>query len=376
MELMTLQIYWWVLISVLAGVLVFMLFVQGGQTMLYCNTNNEARALMVNSLGRKWELTFTTLVVFGGAFFASFPLFYSTSFGGAYWLWMLILISFVVQAVSYEFRMKRGNLYTHYTYDAFLIFNGVAGCILLGVAVGTIFFGGEFTINKSNILDSGAPVISQWAATHGLEAIANWRNLLLGLSVLMLARTMGCLYFINDINDERGFGISNRIKVLTNGVAFVLLFIGFLVVLFSTTGLRADASGQLLPEANIYFNNLIDMWPLAIIFVLGVLSVVYAIMRTAFSTTWQAGIWWCGAGVVAVVVVLFLIAGLGGTAYYRSLSDPASSLTIANSSSSHFTLTAMSYASLVLPVVIAYIWYVWFKMNRKPLSPSDLKDVH
>lgn len=376
MELMTLQTYWWVLISVLAGILVFMLFVQGGQTMLYCNTNSDARQLMIDSLGRKWELTFTTLVVFGGAFFASFPLFYSTSFGGAYWLWMLILISFVVQAVSYEFRMKKGNLYTHYTYDGFLIFNGIAGCILLGVAVGTIFFGADFTVSKTNILNVSSPVISRWAPSHGLEAILSWRNLLLGLVILMLARTMGCMYFINDINDERGFGISNRIKVLTNGTAFALLFIGFVVVLLMAPGLRENAGGQLVQEDNIYLHNFIHYWPLAILFVLGVLSVLYAIIRTSFSTTWDRGIWWCGAGVFVVVTILLLMAGLNGTAYYRSLTDPDSSLTIANSSSSLFTLKVMSGASLVLPVVIAYIWYVWYKMGNRPLTTSDLKDSH
>lgn len=371
MELITLQTYWWVLISVLAGLLVFLLFVQGGQTMLYCNTNADARRLMVNALGRKWELTFTTLVVFGGAFFASFPLFYSTSFGGAYWLWMLILISFVVQAVSYEFRMKRGNLYTHYTYDGFLIFNGVVGCVLLGVAVGTIFFGADFTVTKTNLLVASDPVISQWGPAHGLEAIANWRCLLLGAAVLLLARTMGCLYFINDINDEPGFGMSNRIKVLTNGVGFVLLFVGFLVVLFTTTGLRASADVGFETVDNIYLKNLLNLWPLAVLFVLGVLCVVYAILRTAFSTTWNAGFWWIAAGVVVVVTILILIAGLEGTAYYRSTADAASSLTIANSSSSRFTLQTMFYASLVLPVVVAYIWYVWYKMDRRPLTTTD-----
>ena len=244
MELTLLQQYWWLLISILAAVLVFLLFVQGGQSMLFGDMNPDSRQLMVSSLGRKWELTYTTLVVFGGAFFASFPLFYSTSFGGAYWLWMLILLSFVIQAFSYEFRMRKGNLFRRGTYDTLLVLNGVFGCVLLGVAVGTIFFGAEFSVVKTNILNPGDPVISQWAPTHGLEAIVCWKNLLLGFAIFFLARTQAALYFINNIDDEKGFGMSNRIRVMTNGTVFVLLFVGFLVVLFLAPGLRYDSAGN------------------------------------------------------------------------------------------------------------------------------------
>ena len=226
-----LQSYWWLIIAVLGGLLVFLLFVQGGQTMLYGRASEAERQLMVNALGRKWELTFTTLVVFGGAFFASFPLFYSTSFGGAYWLWMTILVSFVLQAVSYEFRRKNGNLYGTRTYDAFLMLNGVVGCVMLGVAVATMFFGGEFVIARDNILDARSPVISQWAPTHGLEAMTSWKCLLLGVTVLFLSRTQGALYFINSIRTDAVFEARLKRKVCVNGVVFTLLFVAFVVVL-------------------------------------------------------------------------------------------------------------------------------------------------
>lgn len=344
--------------------------------MLFGDISAMSRQLMVSSLGRKWELTFTTLVVFGGAFFASFPLFYSTSFGGAYWLWMLILLSFVIQAFSYEFRMRSGNIYRRATYDTFLVLNGVFGCVLLGVAVGTIFFGAEFTVAKTNILNPAAPVISTWAPTHGLEAIASWRCLLLGFAIFFLARAQAALYFINNIDDELGFGVSNRIRVLSNGTVFVLLFVGFLVVLFLAPGLRANADGTFTAVNNIYWHNLIDMWPLIPVLLAGVLMVVYAIVRASFSTTWKAGIWYSGIGTILVVLVLFLLAGLNGTAYYRSTIDPASSLTIANSSSSEFTLRVMSVVSLIIPVVAGYIWYTWRQMNRRPITPADLTDAH
>ncbi len=372
MELSLLQQYWWLLISVLAAILVFMLFVQGGQSMLFNDMSPESRQLMVSSLGHKWELTFTTLVVFGGAFFASFPLFYSTSFGGAYWLWMLILLSFVIQAFSYEFRLRQGNIFRRATYDTFLVINGVLGCILLGVAVGTMFFGAEFAIDKQSLLNPAAPVISTWAPTHGLEAIASWRNLLLGFAIFFLARAQAALYFINNIDDERGFGVTNRIRVLTNGTVFVLLFVGFLVVLFRADGLRASADGSFVAVSNIYWHNLIEMWPLIPVLLIGVLMVVYAIARASFSTTWRSGIWYSGIGTILVVIVLFLLAGYNDTAYYRSLTDPDSSLTIANSSSSEFTLHTMSIVSLIIPVVLAYIWYTWSKMNAKPITPSDI----
>ena len=368
-----LQSYWWLLIAVLGAALVFLLFVQGGQSMLMCRFSDDERQLMANSLGRKWEFTYTTLVVFGGAFFASFPLFYSTSFGGAYWLWMLILLSFVLQAVSYEFRRKKGNIYGTRVYDGFLMFNGLFGCVLLGVAVGTLFFGGAFTVTRTNILDAGSPVISQWAPTHGLEAIACWKNLLLGFAVFFLARTMAALYFINNIGGDKDFTARMRRKVLVNGLSFAVLFVTFLVVLMLQPGYRVVA-GQTLSEPNIYLHNLLGMWWLALIMVLGVVAVLYAIFRSALDSGWRSGIWFGGFGATAVVGVLFLIAGYGDTAYLPSTVDPASSLTIANSSSSLFTVKVMSWVSILVPFVLAYIAYTWYKMNNTPLTEQELKD--
>lgn len=371
-----LQAYWWLLIAVLGAALVFLLFVQGGQSMLFCSFTDEQRRLMVNSLGRKWEFTFTTLVVFGGAFFASFPLFYSTSFGGAYWLWMLILVSFVLQAVSYEFRRKKGNVYGTRVYDGFLLFNGLFGCVLLGVAVGMLFFGGAFTVTKTNILNVGAPVISQWAPTHGLEAIACWKNLLLGIAVFFLARTMACMYFINNIGGDEAFTIRMRKKTLYNGLIFAVLFVAFVVVLLLQPGYRF-VDNQFITEPNIYLHNLLGMWWLAAILLVGVVAVLYAIFRSAFDKTWRAGIWFAGFGVAAVVAVLFLIAGYADTAYLPSTVDTASSLTLANSSSSLFTLTVMSWVSLLVPFVLAYIAYAWYKMNATPLTENELdNDSH
>ncbi len=373
-ELEMLQAYWWLIIAVLGAALVFLLFVQGGQSMLYYNMSDESRQLMVNSLGRKWELTFTTLVVFGGAFFASFPLFYSTSFGGAYWLWMLILLSFVLQAVSYEFRRKKGNLYGTKTYDAFLMFNGLFGCVLLGVAVGMMFFGAEFTVTKTNILEPGAPVISQWAPSRGLEAIICWKNLLLGFAVFFLARTQAALYFINNIDASKDFGVTLRTKVLINGGLFAVLFVGFTIVLLLANGVKEVAPGKFEEVDYIYLKNLLAMWPVAILFVIGVAMVLYGIIRSAFSSYFNKGIWFTGIGTVLVVIVLFLLAGYNDTAYYRSLLDTGSSLTISNSSSSLFTLKTMSYVSILVPFVLAYIWYVWRKMNNKPLTAEELEN--
>lgn len=374
-----LQQYWWLLISVLGALLVFLLFVQGGQTMLFGAQSAECRKLMVNSLGRKWEFTYTTLVVFGGAFFASFPLYYSTCFGGAYWLWMLILLSFVLQAVSYEFRSKPGNLYTRTTYDVFLFFNGLVGCVLLGVAVGLLFFGAEFSVDRGNLVNYSNPIISQWASTHGLEAILNWKCLLLGAAVFFLARTQAALYFINNIDDARGFGITTRIKVLTNGVIFALLFVGFLVVMFQAPGIRIKPANpyEIIPVNHIFWDNLWSMWWSVPVLLGGVVLVLYGILRTAFSTRWRYGIWFSGIGTVLVVLVLFLLAGYDNTAYLRSVTDPHSSLTVANSSSTYYTLSVMSWVSLAIPFVLAYIWIVWRKMNNKPLTTTEVdSDSH
>lgn len=373
MELETLQIYWWLLISVLGAILVFLLMVQGGQTFLLgLNPQCEASARMISTFGHKWELTFTTLVVFGGAFFASFPLFYSTSFGGAYWLWMLILISFVLQAVSYEFRSKPGNLFGTGTYDMFLFINGCVGCVLLGVAVAMMFFGAEFTVSKGNILDAGAPVISEWAPSRGFEAIFSWRNLMLGFAVLFLARTQAALYLLNHNPADDGFFRANRARALVNGGIFLIFFLIFLAVLMLSPGLETTVNGGLDGRPSAfevrefkYFHNLIEMpWALAS-FLLGVVAVLWGIGISVFRRHCTCGIWWSGIGTVLVVLALFWIAGYNNTPYYPSLLDPSSSLTIFNSSSSHFTLTAMSIVSLIIPFVLAYIVYVWYAMDRK-----------
>lgn len=371
-----LQSYWWFLISLLGAILVFLLFVQGGQTLLSMEKNELRRTMLVNSIGRKWEFTFTTLVVFGGAFFASFPLFYSTSFGGAYWLWMLILIGFVLQAVSYEYRKKKGNIFGTRTYDLFLALNGSVSTILLGVAVAMFFFGGEFTINKSNILDSQAPVISSWASTHGLEAIFNLKNLLLGFTVLFLARTQALLYFINSIDDNI-IHEKSATALIGNGAIFVILFLSFMAVLLTGNGYQSvtiNGVETFVSTPYKYWNNFIEMWWVLILFLIGVVLVLYAIIRTAFSKNYKCGIWFSGIGTVLVVLSLFFIAGYNGTAYYPSITDPSSSLSIRNSSSSEFTLTTMSWVSLIIPFVLAYIIYAWRAINKKPITAKEMEE--
>ena len=375
-ELEILQAYWWLLIAVLGSALVFLLFVQGGQSMLWQARTQTERQLMVNSLGRKWELTFTTLVVFGGAFFASFPLFYSTSFGGAYWLWMLILVSFVVQAVSYEYRRKSGNVYGTRVYDSLFMFNGLFGCVMLGVAVAMMFFGAEFTVAKGNILDGSNPVISRWAPTHGLEAMADWRNLLLGVAVFFLARAQAAMYFVNNICGDGAFATRMRRAAGVNGAVFALLFVAFLLVLMYASGLRQGTDGIFVAEQNIYLHNLLGMWWAAVLLLAGVVMALYGIFRTAFDRRWRAGIWFGGTGTALVVMVLFFLAGYRSTAYYPSVLDAQSSLSIANSSSSLFTLKVMSWVSVLVPFVLAYIAYVWRKMNAHPLTPSELHREH
>lgn len=368
-----LQNYWWLLIAVLGAALVFLLFVQGGQSMLLGRMSETERSMVVNALGRKWELTFTTLVVFGGAFFASFPLFYSTSFGGAYWLWMLILFSFILQAVSYEFRSKPGNIFGTRTYDIFLFINGCVGCILLGVAVGMMFFGAEFSVTKTNLLDGSAPVISQWAPTHGLEAIADWRCLVLGVAVFFLSRTQASLYFLSAIGHDEDFRRGQRRSVLVNGAIFVVFFLLFLFLLLTTDGVQTENDGSMRWISNKYLWNFIEMWPVAIVFLLGVVAVLTGIIGSAVLPRFKGGIWYSGIGTVLVVVALFCVAGYNSTAYYPSLTDVASSLTIRNSSSSLFTLKVMSWVSIITPFVIAYIAYVWAKMNSKPITPEEMK---
>lgn len=374
MELIHFQQYWWLIISVLGALLVFFLFVQGGQTMFLGTRDEVARQMMVNSIGRKWELTFTTLVTFGGAFFASFPLFYSTSFGGAYWLWMLILLSFIIQAVSYEFRRKPGNIFGTRFYDTLLFINGSVGCILLGVAVGTMFFGGEFSIVKTNILDPGAPVISQWASSHGLEAIGDWRNLLLGFVVLFLARMQAGFYFLNNLADDDDVTSRARRETIVNGGIFVVLFLVFLAVLFTATGYAYDpATGAITAEPYRYLLNLVDLWWFGVLFLVGVVMVLYALFHMLLKPVWRCGIWFSGTGTVLVILSLFAILGYNNTAYLPSLSDLQSSLTIANSSSTLFTLKTMSIVSILVPFVIAYIAYVWRKMDATPITPGEVK---
>lgn len=373
MELTTLQNYWWLLISVLGALLVFLLFVQGGQTYLLSVTrNSDASSRMISSLGHKWELTFTTLVVFGGAFFASFPLFYSTSFGGAYWLWVLILISFVLQSVSYEYRSKPGNIFGTRAYDIFLFINGIVGCILLGVAVSMMFFGAEFQVNKVNILDGGLPTISTWAPTHGFEAIFNLKNLVLGVTVLFLARTQAALYFMNNHPEDDGFFRANRKMVLYNGVVFVVLFLVFVGMVLTADGLQTVTDGGLDGGRSTFetvhykfLNNFLALPAALVCFLVGTVMVVYAILRGALARHWTCGIWWSGIGTVLVVMCLFWVVGYNDTPYYPSLLDPSSSLTIHNSSSSEFTLTVMSWVSILVPFVLAYIAYAWHAMDKK-----------
>lgn len=377
MTLEYLQNYWWLLISVLGGILVFLLFVQGGQSMLLGAPTKERRDLIVNSMGRKWELTFTTLVTFGGAFFASFPLFYSTSFGGAYWLWILILFSFIVQAVSYEYRNKQGNVYGTKTYDCFLFINGCVGCVLLGVAVSMFFFGAQFTVSRGNLLDPGSPVISQWVSTHGFEAIFNWQNLVLGVAVLFLARMQASLYMMNNITDDPDFFESLKRKALVNGGIFVVFFVWFLVMVLTATGYTVisnpDYTVSVSPAPFKYFHNMVDMWWIGVTLLLGVVLVLFGLLKSCFSKHWTKGIWFTGIGTFLAVVALFWAAGYGDTAFYPSLLDPESSLTIRNASSSEFTLRAMSYVSIAIPFVLAYIAYVWHSMDSKKITPKEIE---
>ncbi|MDD4068518.1 MAG: cytochrome d ubiquinol oxidase subunit II [Bacteroidales bacterium] len=369
--------YWWFVISLLGAILVFLLFVQGGQTLIPQLGKSEIeKTMMVNSIGRKWEFTFTTLVTFGGAFFAAFPLFYSTSFGGAYWVWMIILFCFIIQAVSFEFRKKENNFLGEKTYNTFLLINGFGGTFLLGVAVGTFFTGSEFVVNKENIANPIMPIISQWTnPLHGLEALANPRNLLLGLVVLFLSRTLGSLYFINNINDQT---LQERAKKALKvcGTVFVVLFVTFLTITFLAEGFAVDKeTGLVSMEKYKYFNNLIEMPVILAMLLIGVVLVLYGLARTMFSKTiFRKGIWFAGIGTVMAVLSLFLIAGYNNTAYYPSIFNPQSSLTIYNSSSSLFTLKTMSIVSLIIPFVLAYIFYAWRKMDKVSITKEEMQE--
>lgn len=369
--------YWWFIISLLGALLVFLLFVQGGQTLIPKLGKTEIeKTMLVNSIGRKWEFTFTTLVTFGGAFFAAFPLFYSTSFGGAYWVWMIILFCFIIQAVSFEFRKKENNFLGTKTYNTFLLINGYGGTFLLGVAVGTFFTGSEFSVNKENITNSIMPIISQWINPyHGLEALLNPRNLLMGLVVLFLSRMLGSLYFINNIND---ITIRQRAKktATISGTIFVILFVTFLLITFLSEGFTLDPQSQLVSmEKYKYFTNLIEMPIVFAMLLVGVISVLYGLGKTIFSKTiYTKGIWFASTGAVLAVLSLFLILGYNNTSYYPSTFNIQSSLTIYNSSSSFFTLKVMSVVSLLIPFVLAYIFYTWRKMDKTSITKEEMQE--
>ncbi|MBU3856462.1 MULTISPECIES: cytochrome d ubiquinol oxidase subunit II [Bacteroides] len=371
-----LQHYWWFLVSLLGALLVFLLFVQGGNSLLFClGRTEEERTMLVNSTGRKWEFTFTTLVTFGGAFFASFPLFYSTSFGGAYWLWMIILFSFVLQAVSYEFQSKLGNWLGKRTYQYFLILNGVVGPLLLGAAVATFFTGSNFVVSKANLTDEMMPVISHWAnGWHGLDAFANPWNLVLGLAVFFLARLLGNLYFINNIRHDELVSRCRR-QLITDAVPFLIFFLAFVVYVLVKDGFAVDAeTGQIVMEPYKYLNNLLAMPYLLVLFLVGVLGVLFGLIKSIFCKTYTAGIWFAGIGTVLTVLALLLTVGYNNTAYYPSAADLQSSLTISNSCSSLFTLKTMAYVSILVPFVLAYIIYAWRAIDRKPISMEELKE--
>ena len=375
MDYTFLQQYWWFLVSLLGALLVFLLFVQGANSLVFSlGRTDEERRLIVNSTGRKWEFTFTTLVTFGGAFFASFPLFYSTSFGGAYWLWMLILFSFVLQAVSYAFQNKLGNLLGTRTFQWFLVLNGILGPLLLGGAVATFFNGSNFVVAKDNLVDGFAsPVISSWAnASHGLDALLDPWNLVLGFAVFFLARILGILYVMNNVNDEN---IRSRgsVRLVGCAVPFVLLFVAFLVRTLCKEGYAYDpASGVIMMEPYKYLHNFLDMWYLAVLLLAGVALVLYGIIRTIVSKTYICGIWPVGIGTVLTVLALLLSAGWNNTAYYPSNADLQSSLTIANSCSSHFTLSTMAVVSILIPFVLAYIVYAWYSIDKKKLDKEEI----
>lgn len=370
-----LQQYWWFLVSLLGALLVFLLFVQGANSLIFSLGHTpEERRLVVNSTGRKWELTFTTLVTFGGAFFASFPLFYSTSFGGAYWLWMIILFSFVIQAVSYEFQNKLGNLLGVNTFQIFLVINGILGPVLLGGAVATFFDGSNFTVAKDNIVSGFNPVISSWAnASHGLDALLDPWNLVLALGVFFLARILGLLYIINNVDDD---ALRNRGRILlrSNTVLFLIFFLAFLIRTLLKDGYAVNPeTGVIFMEPLKYLHNFLDMWYVTAVLLVGVVLVLFGIGRTLLAKSYIRGIWPTGIGVVLTVLALLLCAGWNNTAYYPSNADLQSSLTIANSSSSEFTLQTMAIVSLFIPFVLAYIVYAWYCLDKKKITKEEIE---
>ena len=382
MDYAFLQQYWWFLVSLLGALLVFLLFVQGGQTFIFAARRDEPlQRMLVNSTGRKWEFTLTTLVTFGGAFFASFPLFYSTSFGGAYWVWILICLTFVIQAVSYEYQSKHGNIWGKKTFQTFLFINGVLAPVLLGAAVSTLFTGGNFIVDKSAIYDLGASMqtISVWQPDpltglqlHGLEAIFNPWNVVLGVTLLFLARTTALLYFINNIEDEVAYERARK-SLLPNAAIFVVLFVAYVVFLMVTKGYDVDPSmGAVSLVQYKYLHNFLAMPVILIVFLVGVVLVLAGVILTLVKKGFRKGIWLEGVGVVLAVLGLLLILGYNNTAYYPSIADINSSLTIQNSSSSPYTLKAMSIVSLLIPFVLAYIFYAWRAIDRKKITRHEM----
>ena len=369
-----LQQYWWLIVSLLGALLVFMMFVQGANSLIFSLGGNDAeRRMIINSTGRKWELTFTTLVTFGGAFFASFPLFYSTSFGGAYWVWMIILFTFVVQAVSYEFQNKLGNLLGTKTFQWFLVINGVVGPLLLGVAVATFFNGANFIVDKGSILGGGSPIISRWAnASHGLDALLNGWNLIFGFAVFFLSRILGILYVINNV-DNTSIRSRATVRLVGNIVPLLVFLIVSLVHIFIQDGYAVDPqTGAVYLEPYKYLHNYLAVWPLAVMLLAGVGLFLYGSGKSLYVRHFNKGIWPAGIGSVLVVLSLLLCVGWNDTAYYPSTADLQSSLTISNSSSSEFTLCVMSVVSLLVPFVVAYIAYVWRAMDRKKITREDI----
>ena len=370
-----LQQYWWFLIALLGGLLVFLLFVQGGNALIFVAGHTEdQRQLIINSTGRKWELTFTTLVTFGGAFFASFPLFYSTSFGGAYWVWILILITFVFQAVSYEFQGQAGNLLGKNAFRWFLTLNGCLAPLLIGTAVGTFFTGSEFIVNKNAVADVGAPVISRWVGEWGgLEAVLNPFNVCFGLMVTLLTVSLGALYLLNNI-DDKPLTEQLRKALVRSFVAFLVVLVAVLAQLLTMDGFGVNADGVVSMMPYKYLHNLLEMPVVLVLFLVGAVLVVAGVALTLFKQGFNRGIWFSAPGTVFVVMAIFMIAGYNGTAYYPSTADLQSSLTLSNSCSSEFTLTAMSIVSLIIPFVVAYIAYFWYKMDRRSLTAQELKE--
>ena len=374
-----LQHYWCFVVALLGAILVFLLFVQGANSVAgSLGYTEQGRRLVYNSTGRKWEFTFTTLVTFGGAFFASYPLFYSTSFGGAYWLWMIILFTFVVQAVSYEFQNKIGNFFGPKIFQFCLTLNGILGPLLLGGAVATFFEGSNFIVEKNNLIDGAAltPIISHWAnASHGLDALLNPWVLVFGFAVVFLARTLGILYVMNNVDDE---DIRSRgsVRLIGAAVPFVILFVAYLVHLLLKDGFAYEpTTGIIFMEPYKYLHNFIDMWYLSVILLIGVVLVLYGIGKTIVSKNYVGGIWPAGIGTILTVLALLLCSAWNNTAYYPSTADLQSSLTMQNSCSSEFTLRTMFYVSLLVPFVLAYIVYAWRAIDRKKITAKEIENA-